>query len=292
METHEEATRTKRGYLAEDFTLFYLKDKRNLQLETHYHDFNKIILFLSGNVTYWIEGKAYKLKPGDILLVSSSEIHQPVINPAQTYERFVLWMNPLFLERSSSQDANLLTCFQMTSKKNSNLLRLPPERFSELRNNLLHLENTYNNTDFGNRLLRKSLFLQFIININKNCLDYRFDLHNTDIQFDETIDTVLQYINRNLCEDLSIDTLALACHLSKYHLMRRFKQQTGHTLHHYIIKKRLMTANHMLKKGTSVTQACLATGFGDYSNFIRAFKQSYGVSPKKYYKKASNMKKE
>jgi quercetin dioxygenase-like cupin family protein len=75
----------KRGILYKDFEFFHLKDKKNLQFEVHFHDFNKIIIFISGNVTYLIEGKAYKLRPGDILLVNSNEIHQPMINPTQTY---------------------------------------------------------------------------------------------------------------------------------------------------------------------------------------------------------------
>ena len=51
------------GFLRENFRLFHLIDKRNLEFNLHYHDFNKIIIFISGNVTYHIEGKSYILKP-------------------------------------------------------------------------------------------------------------------------------------------------------------------------------------------------------------------------------------
>jgi AraC-like DNA-binding protein len=66
--------------------------------------------------------------------------------------------------------------------------------------------------------------------------------------------------------------------------MRKFKQQTGYTVHNYILQKRLIAATALIKEGKSVTQVCLECGFGDYSNFIRSFKQVYGVSPKKHYK--------
>lgn len=284
MEIENQMIHHKRGYLHKDFEFFHLKDKKNIHLEFHFHDFNKIIIFMSGKVTYWIEGKAYKLKPWDILLVNSNEIHQPMIDPKQTYERIVIWINPFFLTKHNSSDCNLLTCFQMASKENLNLLRLTPDRLSGLKSTLFQLEDSCKNQDFGSQILKNSLFLQFIIYLNRNYLGYKSDIENTDIEYDETIGQILQYISRNLCDDLSIDKLASVCHLSKYYLMRKFKQQTGYTIHSYILKKRLIAANTLMKEGKSVTQSCLECGFGDYSNFIRSFKQLYGVSPKKYYK--------
>lgn len=58
----------KTGYLKEDFRLFHINDRTDREFEWHYHDFHKIIVFVSGKVTYHIEGKAYHLKPQDILL--------------------------------------------------------------------------------------------------------------------------------------------------------------------------------------------------------------------------------
>jgi quercetin dioxygenase-like cupin family protein len=69
MNSNGYSDKVKRGYLNEDFHFFRLKDQKKNEFEYHYHDFNKIIIFLSGEVTYLIEGKSYILKPWDILLV-------------------------------------------------------------------------------------------------------------------------------------------------------------------------------------------------------------------------------
>ena len=45
----------KRGYLNEEFRLFHLKDSRAQKLDYHYHEFDKLIFFLGGNVTYMVE---------------------------------------------------------------------------------------------------------------------------------------------------------------------------------------------------------------------------------------------
>ena len=81
----------KRGYLKEDFRLFHIRDQVELELGYHYHEFDKIVVFLTGNVTYVVEGKAYFLKPWDILLVPHNQIHRPIIDPSEPYERIILW---------------------------------------------------------------------------------------------------------------------------------------------------------------------------------------------------------
>ena len=69
----------KSGYLMEKFRLFHLKDNEPREYEYHYHDFHKLIWFISGEVEYHIEGKSYKLEPHDILLVNKGEIHKPFV---------------------------------------------------------------------------------------------------------------------------------------------------------------------------------------------------------------------
>lgn len=51
----------KTGYLHHDFKIFHLTDHEMSAYDFHYHDFHKLLFFLSGNVTYCIEGKSYQL---------------------------------------------------------------------------------------------------------------------------------------------------------------------------------------------------------------------------------------
>jgi AraC-like DNA-binding protein len=44
-------------------------------------------------------------------------------------------------------------------------------------------------------------------------------------------------------------------------------------------------ARELLRENKQITEVCNLCGFGDYSNFIRAFKKEFGMSPKKYFKK-------
>ena len=48
---------SKRGYLHEPFRLFHLRDVGVEEMEYHYHEFDKIVIFLSGTASYMIEGR-------------------------------------------------------------------------------------------------------------------------------------------------------------------------------------------------------------------------------------------
>jgi len=292
MNQRSELSELKRGYLKSDFAFFHLKDQRNIQFENHYHDFNKIIIFISGNVSYLIEGKVYKLKPWDILLVGGSEIHKPVIDPGSVYERIVIWINQSFLDKHSTDDCNLSTCFELAAKTNFNLVRMSPESIKSTRLNLAQLEEAYRSNEFGSRILSNACFMQLIVHINRE-FSGTFRLQYTcEIEYDERINSIIGFINGNLDGDLSIESLSAKFFVSKYYLMHRFKSQTGYSIHSYILQKRLTAANTMLKAGRPAIQVCEECGFGDYSSFVRSFKKMFGLSPKNHYKKLMQLKKE
>ena len=277
-------TGSRRGYLNKDFEFFHLKDKRSMEFEFHFHDFNKIVIFISGNVTYLIEGKAYRLKPWDILLVSSSEVHKTIVDAAGTYERMIIWVNSNFLMKHNSPDSNLLTCFDIATREKRNLLRLDPELLRQGKYILSQLKEEYGKEGFGSQILKNSLFLQFIIYLNRLYLKPEAIKHQEDGEYNESIGAVIRYINENLCEDMSVESLASRFYMSRYHLMHKFKSQTGYTIHSYILQKRLIMANTLIKSGKSMSEACSDCGFGDYSSFVRAFKKMYGLSPKQHHK--------
>lgn len=270
----------KRGYLNSDFEFFHLKDMKDIQFEYHYHDFSKIIIFISGNVTYLIEGKAYRLKPWDILFVGSNQIHKPVIDPTIPYDRAAIWVKPGFLE-NHSRESDMLTCFHLTAERNVNLLRLEPNENKYVQALLSKLEEACKTGGFGSDVLKNAIFLQLIVILTRELLGNSGTKEISDIVTDADIQKILNYINANIDADLSIDALADRFYLNRYHLMHKFKQQTGFTVHGFVLQKRLLRADRLIRTGTPPVDACGMSGFNDYSNFVRAYKKLFGTSPKK-----------
>ena len=263
----------KTGYLKEDFRLFHINDQTKKDFSYHYHDFHKIIVFISGKVTYHIEGKAYHLKPRDILLVSQGAIHKPEIDPSVPYERYIFWIR----DDLSCQELN--TCFQKANDRSFNLVRADSALQERLKDLLPEIEQTLQNKHFGDTVLRDALFTQFMIYINRIFLRTSSSPDKKTYSSDTQVEQLLKYINRNLSENLSIDQLAERFFLSKYHMMRKFKNETGYTIHNYITSKRLLMARSLISQGMPITKAAQASGFHDYTTFVRAYKKQFGKAP-------------
>ncbi|HAK41913.1 MAG TPA: AraC family transcriptional regulator [Clostridium sp.] len=272
----------KSGYLHNDFQLFHIKDKKSQEFEFHYHDFNKIIIFLSGKVTYLIEGKAYYLKPWVILLVNNHDVHKPIIDSKETYERIVIWANSNFIEDHNYEGCDLSTCFKLAKEKSFNLIRLEANFQDNLKNIISSLENSFSSQDFGSKLLSNALFIQLIIYLNRLYLDNTYITSKDSLKYDKQIEDILKYINNNLSQDLSVDIICKEFFISKYYLMHKFKNETGYTLHNYIIQKRLFLAQELIKSGEPVTKVSSICGFKDYSSFLRGFKKLFQKSPREY----------
>jgi AraC-like DNA-binding protein len=282
--------KVKKGYLNEDFRFFHLKDRSSEEHSFHYHDFNKIVIFISGNVTYVIEGKHYKLKPWDILFVGSNELHKPIIAANEYYERIILWINSDFLQEHYSEDGDLLSCFEAARKERQNLLRLSSDNLKLIKELLFSLEKAIKEGDFGGKVLQNAIFMQLIVYLNRLAIQSKSKKLEGDIQYDERIVSIIAYINENLDKDLSIESIAKTFYLNRYYLMHNFKAHTGYTLHGYILQKRLTKAAMLIEKGMQTTYAADNCGFGDYSSFVRAFKKCFGLSPKQYYKAMGEMR--
>jgi AraC family transcriptional regulator len=82
---------------------------------------------------------------------------------------------------------------------------------------------------------------------------------------------------------LALDTLARDAGLSVYHFLRTFERLTGVTPHQYLVRARLREAAIQLSAGRDrVLDIALDCGFGDVSNFNRAFRAEFGVNPRAY----------
>ena len=269
----------KKGYLNSEFLLFNLTDKETKEVEYHYHDFDKITIFMKGHVTYTIEGKSYDLKPYDIVLVKHNDIHRLTVDNSTLYERIIVYISPNFMNAYQTDSYDLNYCFEKAEEEHSNVLRITSLEKSSLLRSISRLEASFSDDGYAADLYRQIIFLEFMIHLNRAARKDHLKYIDTD-SCNTKIQDILGYINENLREDLSIDSIADQFYISKYYMMRLFKQETGYTLGQYISQKRLLLAKELLLSGEPVTKACFDCGFKDYSTFSRAYKRLFGESPR------------
>lgn len=268
--------------LTTDFEVFHYADVNISGVSLHHHDFYECYLFLGGDVTYLIEGKSYLLKPGDIVLVNTKELHQAIINKNGTmYDRIVLWLSKSFVGELSTNEINLSRCFE--DKHRKNVLRGNIEVQQSIKSLLTKIIGLEEYKGIGKTLLYKSYLTEILVYLNNVALTKDVEL-GTDLKKSNLIDRINDFINDHIEEDITLDRIAEEFYVSKFHLSREFKVYTGTTLHKYIVKKKLIMAKELILQGIPIIEVYKVCGMGDYSNFFRAFKSEYGVTPKQYYK--------
>ena len=185
------------------------------------------------------------------------------------------------LYRDTGRPAEALDCF-LRAKESSSVMHMPKGTEHDLLFHMKKIEKVDKGQGFANELYTEILFIEFMILLNRALMTNQLEkLH--EATYDPKVQLVLEYINSHLEEDLTVDLLADTVFVSKYHLMRKFKAETGYSVHQYITSKRLLLAKELLNTTpASITDICFQCGFRDYSTFSREFKKQFKISARKY----------
>lgn len=264
-----------RGYLLDDYRLFHLSEPQKGQIEYHYHEFCKLLLLRSGSGGYAVEGQHYTLQAGDIVLIGSHCVHRPEFESGAPYERIIIYISPEFLRRESAADCDLEAIF---SGEMGHILRPEENQRRKLFALAERLEKELSGKDYGRVILSNALLLRLLVELGRN-------LRSTDLRpspvtpKNRRILDMLRYIDEHLAEDISIDSLSEQFYISKYHMMRLFRQETGQPIHGYLSDRRLLHARELIAQGMSATESCFRSGFRSYSSFTRAYNKRFGTTP-------------
>ncbi len=266
----------KRGYLLENFRLFHLRSAQGTQVDYHYHEFCKILLLLSGGGGYYIDGHRYLLQAGDIVLLGSRSIHRPELDTGIPYERIIIYISPDYLQKFSTAECSLLSIF---SGEKGHVLRLKDSQKRRIFQMAASLERDLGQEEFGREILGCAGLLRLLVEIGRTMRRSEAFGPSPVMPRNERIREIIRYIDANLSEDIDIGDLAQTFFISKYHMMRLFRQETGTTIHLYITQKRLMLAREYIDGGMRATEACYRCGFRSYSSFTRACAKHFGTTP-------------
>ena len=97
----------------------------------------------------------------------------------------------------------------------------------------------------------------------------------------------VRWIDRHPETSLTLGAMARDAGLSRYHFLRTFERLTGVTPHQYVVRARLRhAAVRLTGHRDRILDVALDCGFGDVSNFNRAFRAEFGLSPRAYQRRS------
>lgn len=234
---------------------------------------NMVIFINSGEGSLVTKDKIYPIKKGTICFIGADVYHYTMPDNPEKYER-----TKFFFSDDILQKINTLIPENSVMNKifSGEALIYSQVKDSDMAENLFdEIKVASQDCDLGELMVFSSL-IKLMILITKHSSD-------TISHPSNGMSKAIDYINKNIYNDVSIDDICKHIHLSKYHFCREFKKSTGLTVMEYILKTRIIIAKNMLlKEKISVTEISNKCGFSSVSYFSRIFKKETGKTPLKY----------
>jgi len=258
------------------FSVAYL-DRSIKPQPMHTQNNLEIYYSISPGKNFIIDEVVYPVHERDVFVINQFQVHRVEALEGKAHNRYILPIMPEFLKQISSVETNLAECFY-NKEKYATRISLSKNQH----NKMLQLINKLSDTrGFGSDLIENATLTEIILLIMNTS---KSDVPNVSNSNNIYLVDILNFIDEFIDEDLSLKRIADKFHLSKGYLCRLFKEHTGTTVHEYICTKRISRAKQLLAMGHTVQETSTMTGFNDYANFIRRFKEKVGSSPKKYAK--------
>ncbi len=236
-------------------------------------DLFSIFMLLSGELDYVIEGNCLHIKPNDVVLVSNNELHHSIIKDGCECDYFLLMLDLDFFIKNDCGDFAHMVFNRAMGRDNV----IPAERVEESGiGDIFKRLDLYAQKEPVCLPVVKSVIIELLYNLNAQSTKVGQPSYQQ-----KNVKKIIEYINNNLTERLSLDDLAAKFFLTKQYLCKVFKKSTGITINKYIAYKRVVLVRELYSKGASLSEACERAGFNDYSAFYRAYSKIMNEPPRK-----------
>lgn len=236
----------------------------------HAHSHYEILIFISGDITYLVEGNAYTPRPWDMLLFNIAETHKVVLRADAPYERLAIQMHKeIFAEILPAE--NLFAPFHAGGPGGNNLLRPTDFRDDLWKRCARRLQEA----EGRDSMTALSWLLPLLCEIRHAFLHREASEEETSLSAQ-----IVQYVNRHITEDISPTRLTQTFLISRSALYTLFHRATGTGIHDYVNVKRLILAQELLRRGEKPMKVYERVGFREYTTFFRAYKKLFGIPPK------------
>ncbi|MDO4987594.1 MAG: AraC family transcriptional regulator [Synergistes sp.] len=257
-------------------------------LSKHFHKGLEILLTLSDGGKLWINNREYPIEYGALFVMNSTDFHNNIGDSEDAEYKFcAVDFEPDEVCCLTSKNFDLLSCFR--DHRNFVHRRLLGEGQTDELLKMIRQLDLYLSPDcriYGKEVYSKTTLAEILVFVNAvyEMPECGGKLAAADVQRDEKLGPVIEYINEHYAEDMSIDEIAEKFYMSRSNLCRLFKKTTGTTINGYVTNIRIFKAMDLLRAGYNVNFTSELVGFKSASHFITLFTKLEGISPKQYTK--------
>jgi AraC-like DNA-binding protein/mannose-6-phosphate isomerase-like protein (cupin superfamily) len=247
----------------------------------HWHEKMEFLYFTKGSAVIECNGEKIHAIEGNMVVINSNELHEGHAL-SETAEYYCM-----IVESSLFQGKNADICETKYIKpiyQNCIVFHNKIENDDKVSACIENIIREIEARDTGFEIAVKAAFYQLMVILLRNHVNFILTPNEYEKRMYtlNRLNTVLEYIESNYRENLSLDKLSSMANLSRYHFCRLFRETTGKTLSEYLNAVRIGQAEKLISdKNVSITEAALSCGYNDANYFSRVYKKYKKLAPSK-----------
>lgn len=256
----------------------YFTNETNTRSVVHSHSYHELVYNVSGsNVLYSADGNQYTLRKGDVIFFPSEHFHSGIFNLTDT--------------RSVRLVVQIEAAVWETAKKRSSIAWVDEPLLIDsgtvaqwdLRGLFERMAQTAYVKKEAQLLIYESQVIELQLLIDQFVADHKASAFKAK---NDIVNRAVKHLQQNYTNPaFSVEELADFVCVSREHLSRVFKTYTMESVHEYLTNLRMQHCRQMIADGNSILDASIASGFSDYSSFVKSFKKLFGMTPQEFRKK-------
>ena len=255
------------------------KDVLNNKKHSHNNCY-EILQIWSGDGVVMVKNKLYPIKSGSVYFINGMDIHCSAPKNSKEYVRSKIIISSEYINKIAEHTESFEILNDLFIKSGGMCIEFGQNETAIIDELFLKIkDNLSENTIYTNVNVASAIFEIFTYaHANKNT-------HNHPALTNK-ISEVLQYINRNIDNKITLDEICNCVHTSKYYLCHIFKETTHMTIIEYILFRRLSIAKkNIIYTDKSLADIAMSSGFSSFSYFSRMFHVYEGVTPSEFRKR-------
>ena len=243
-------------------------------IHKHWHNSLEIVLPICGGEYAWVDGRYYKLYQENMmpLIINSRSIHAFESGSPKPYIGLALLINYQFLKEIYPEIDHIY-------------FKQPDEEVGMLIKKQLFLINEYYEIESNHKdlLITSALFHLIYLLVEHLSVDKKDKVELKSEKNKHRITSIINYIDDNYQEDLTIEQLSEVFHLSEGHLSKLFKENLGMTIKAYISQTRAKEVrNALLTSDLPLIDIAIMCGFPNVKSMNKVFKDLYQCTPSQF----------
>jgi AraC-like DNA-binding protein/mannose-6-phosphate isomerase-like protein (cupin superfamily) len=248
----------------------YAKPALRVSFEPHWHEEFAVGLIDSGAVQFTHGGQTEHITTDKVVIVNAGEVHS-----AEGFGVPSLRFRIVYIPESSFREVVSLRTKLPGSLHFSQTVLSDPSVHRDLSKALHTLDSD------ASLLAKQGVLLNIMAEAIRRFSSWSDIIDRSAAP--STLDRAREYLHDYISEDVSLDDLGTETGLTKFHLLRAFRNRFGLPPHAYQLQQRVLRAKHLLKS-FSPSHVAFECGFSDQSHFTRVFRAHTGTTPRRYAK--------